>query len=104
MFNKYGLKCTFNLNSACLGESGSVKCCGKVVNHNKVKAEDVKEIYKGHEVACHTLTHPDLTKLDDKTVIYGKLKKTERLLKIYADTKSAEWRILTERLTTESLN
>ena len=70
MFNKYGLKCTFNLNSACLGESGSVKCCGKVVNHNKVKAEDVKEIYKGHEVACHTLTHPDLTKLDDKTVIW----------------------------------
>ena len=46
MFNKYGLKCTFNLNSACLGESGSVKCCGKVVNHNKVKAEDVKEIIK----------------------------------------------------------
>lgn len=70
MFNKLGLKCTFNLNSACFGVSGNLKCCGKVVNHNKVKAEDVKEIYKGHEVACHTLTHPDLTKLDDKAVIW----------------------------------
>ena len=30
---------------------------------------DVKEIYAGHEVAVHTLTHPNLTQVDDAEVI-----------------------------------
>ena len=31
---------------------------------------EVKEIYAGHEVAVHTLTHPNLTGEDDVTVAY----------------------------------
>jgi len=66
IFNKYGLKGTFNLNSECLGKEGSLLCDEKyTINHTKVKREDVKHIYDGHEVAVHTLTHPNLTKIED---------------------------------------
>lgn len=70
IFNKYNLKCTFNLNSGKLGMEGSLSWPdGKSVNHTKVKAEDVKAIYDGHEVAVHSLTHPNLTKLSDEEII-----------------------------------
>ncbi len=70
IFNKYNLKCTFNLNSEKLGTEGSLSWPdGTSVNHTKVKAEDVKHIYDGHEVAVHSLTHPNLTKLSDEEVI-----------------------------------
>lgn len=70
ILDKYGLKATFNLNSACLGLEGSLACNGKTVRHDKVRACDVKSIYAGHEVAVHTLTHPNLTALDEETVVY----------------------------------
>ena len=70
MLNKYGLKATFNINSALLGLPGSLERNGNRVDHNKVYAQDVKSIYAGHEVAVHTLTHPNLTGLDEKTIAY----------------------------------
>jgi peptidoglycan/xylan/chitin deacetylase (PgdA/CDA1 family) len=39
------------------------------ITHIKNKKEDVREIYEGHEVAVHTLTHPNLTTLDEKEII-----------------------------------
>lgn len=63
IFNKYNLKATFNLNSELLGLSGAL-FDGKI-NHTKNKAEDVKYIYDGHEVAVHTLTHPNLVDTKD---------------------------------------
>ncbi len=68
LLNKYNLKATFNLNSSLLGLSKTLEIFGKTVSHNKNKAEDVKYIYEGHEVAAHTLTHPNLTELDDSVV------------------------------------
>jgi len=65
IFNKYGLKATFNLNSSLLGLDGALVRNGVNVNHAKNKKEDVKYIYGGHEVAVHTLTHPNLTGIDD---------------------------------------
>ena len=70
IFNKYGLKSTFNLNSSLLGLKGSLKVNDKPVNHTKVPPTKVKEIYAGHEVAVHTLTHPNLTVEEDSTVVY----------------------------------
>ena len=70
LLNKYGLKATFNLNSSYLGLGGSLERNGKKVDHIKVHANDVKKIYAGHEVAVHTLTHPNLTDLDEQTIIY----------------------------------
>ena len=69
IFNKYGLKGTFNLNSELLGTENYLIREGVHVDHIKVKAEDVKYVYAGHEVAAHTLTHPSLPRSEDAEVI-----------------------------------
>lgn len=69
LLNKYGLKCTFNLNSELLGQRGILIRNGLRIAHYKVHPEDVKYVYEGHEVAAHTLTHPNLTQCDDAEVI-----------------------------------
>ena len=69
LFNKYGLKCTFNLNSGLLGKPGRLLREGVHVDHNKLAPERVREIYAGHEVATHSVTHPYLTRLSDDEVV-----------------------------------
>lgn len=70
LFNKYNLKATFNLNSQFLGLENMLIRDGIKISHNKNKAEDVRSIYDGHEVAVHTLTHPCLPEIaDDKEII-----------------------------------
>jgi len=69
ILNKYGLKGTFNINSELLGLSGELTVDGVRVSHNKVKREDVKSIYAGHEVAVHTLTHPRLPDIESDAEI-----------------------------------
>lgn len=70
LFNKYGMKATFNLNSEKLGKPGALIREEKHVDHTKVKAADVRHIYEGHEVAVHTLTHPHLENIEsDEDVI-----------------------------------
>lgn len=70
LFNKYGVKATFNINSEKLGLQEVLDLGdGNHVNHFKVDAKDVKSVYSGHEVAVHTLTHPNLTQLEEKEVI-----------------------------------
>lgn len=50
LFNQYGIRGTFHLNSGFLG------------GENRVKPEEVKTLYRGHEVACHTVTHPTIAR------------------------------------------
>ncbi len=69
LFNKYGMKATFNLNSELLGLPGELIREGKHVWHNKVRPEDVRHVYDGHEVAAHTLTHPFLPDFKDDAEI-----------------------------------
>ena len=69
IFEKYGLKCTFNLNSGVLGKAGSLVREGVTVAHVKPRPCEVKAIYEGHEIAAHTLTHPDLSKLPDDEIV-----------------------------------
>ena len=45
LFNKYGVKGTFHLNGI------------NYVNATEDQKEKLRQIYAGHEVACHTLTH-----------------------------------------------
>ena len=70
MFNKYGLKGTFNLNSGFLGLDGTLDRNGRTVRHDKVAADKIKEVYAGHEVAVHTVNHKNLTQCDDREIIY----------------------------------
>lgn len=69
LFNKYGMKCTFNLNSDLLGRPGELLREGVHVRHDKFAPELVRNIYEGHEVATHSLTHPDLVKLSEAEII-----------------------------------
>ena len=69
VFDRYGLKATFNLNSALLGKSGELVRDGVRIRHDKNAPEEVRDIYKNHEVASHTLTHPFLLELADEEVI-----------------------------------
>ena len=47
IFNRHGVKGTFHLNSAMLGAADRY-----------LQKDEVKAVYRGHEVACHTATHP----------------------------------------------
>lgn len=69
ILNKYGLRATFNLNSELLGLPGELIREGVKVGYNKISPDKVREIYSGHEVAVHTLTHPFLPSLDDGEVV-----------------------------------
>ncbi len=61
IFNKYGLKCAFNLNYGLLDEEGHWETEGVIVK--RLKSSEVKELFKGHEVANHGLTHPHIPTL-----------------------------------------
>lgn len=69
LLNKYGLKCTFNLNSELLSQKGMLIRENQRISHYKIHTEDVKYVYDGHEVAVHTLTHPNLTQCDEAEII-----------------------------------
>jgi hypothetical protein len=53
IFNTYGVRGTFHLNSSRLG------------NDHHIKRDEVGTLYQGHEVSCHTRNHRDLTALAD---------------------------------------
>lgn len=64
LLNKYGMKGTFNLNSELLGREDYLIREGLRISHIKVEPSRVREIYAGHEIAVHTLTHPNLAEVD----------------------------------------
>lgn len=57
IFNEYKIKATFHLNS------------GNFDKEVFVKSSEIKELYKGHEVSVHTVTHPFLTQIPTEQVI-----------------------------------
>ena len=69
IFDRYGLKATFNINSGLFGREGTLLREGATVNYARFHAEEIAEVYKNHEVAAHTLTHPALRELSDEEVI-----------------------------------
>ena len=64
--NKYGFRATFNINT---GIQTRANCwVNNGVEIHRMNIKGLKELYAGHEVAVHSLTHPFLEKLDDETV------------------------------------
>ena len=70
ILDRYGLKCTFNLNSGTLGNKGTLERNHTIVPFDKVDVNMVETVYRDHEVAVHTVTHPDLTVLSDDEIVY----------------------------------
>lgn len=48
IFNRHGIKGTFNLNS------------GRLDDPRRIPAKEYRKLYAGHEIACHTYLHPTL--------------------------------------------
>ena len=70
IFNTYGLKATFNINSDLLGSKRTINVDHVPVCHDKLDPKDLRYVFDGHEIAGHTLTHPRLTDIpDDNEVI-----------------------------------
>ena len=62
LFDQYHAKATFNLGYGHLGFQGAKSYHGRTpVDVSKVTVEEVKELYRNHEVGGHSLDHPDLT-------------------------------------------
>lgn len=56
IFNQYGIKGTFNLNYGLMGDNDPGRRPGsKIVP--RLTEDCIKELYKGHEVATHTMSH-----------------------------------------------
>ena len=66
IFNKYNLKCTFNLNSGI--QSGSNKFDINGLTISRMNIAGLKELYQGHEIAVHSLTHPNLVEQSVETI------------------------------------
>ena len=75
--NKYGLKCTFNLNAGLYAPEGTVYPEGRV--HRRMTRSQCIEAYKGHEVATHGYTHPWPAQLSTANVCYEIVKDRETL-------------------------
>jgi peptidoglycan/xylan/chitin deacetylase (PgdA/CDA1 family) len=66
LLNRYDLKATFNLNTEKLGEKHALWLQDRAtVAHCKFRPEEVRAVYEGHEIAGHTLNHPNLTKIEE---------------------------------------
>ena len=50
IFNQYGIKGTFHLNSGLFSQP------------ERIKPEEIRELYRGHEISCHTVTHPTIAR------------------------------------------
>jgi peptidoglycan/xylan/chitin deacetylase (PgdA/CDA1 family) len=72
LFNKYGLRGTFHLNSSTLGRS------------DRIGAAEAATLYAGHEIAAHTCTHP-YPKLLSNEALLQELLEDRRALEAITD-------------------
>ena len=69
LLNKYGLKCTFNINSGVFGRPKMLMRDGLRICHYRIIEDHIAEVYRDHEIAAHTLTHPKLINCSDEEII-----------------------------------
>lgn len=70
LINRYGLKCTFNLNSGLFGTGGMGTFGGtKPLEFLRIPEEEITTLYQGHEVAGHGLHHCSLTAVPGGTAM-----------------------------------
>lgn len=80
LFNKYGVKATFNVNSGLLGTKNELIRKGVNVRHDKIDAKDIKKVFEGHEVAVHTVTHPYLQNIENDEEIIREIEEDRKNL------------------------
>ena len=68
ILDKYGVRCTFNINSGCYPPEGTTYPAGQI--HRRMSESQVKALYSNpnHEVAAHCLTHASLVELTSSQI------------------------------------
>ncbi|ACT02725.1 polysaccharide deacetylase family protein [Paenibacillus sp. JDR-2] len=74
IFNRYGLKGTFHLNSGLLG------------TNDRIGGDEVRSLYAGHEVSAHTLTHPTIARCPNEQIVYEVMEDRRNLERIVGYT------------------
>ena len=69
IFNQHGIKGTFHINSG-------------IRDQVRIPFEEYAGLYEGHEIACHTLTHPTIERCPLEKVVYEVLEDRKRLEKL----------------------
>ncbi len=71
LFNDTGIKGTFNLASGLIGRTDA--------GREYLKPEEVHDLYRGHEIACHSYSHPTLLELPSTIILEEILRDKEFL-------------------------
>lgn len=71
IFNRNGIKGTFHINSGLIERDSQ-----------RIKPEEFQQLYAGHEVACHTVTHPTIARCPLPEVLEEVLEDRRELEKI----------------------
>lgn len=71
IFNRNGIKGTFHINSGLIDR-----------DPQRIKSEEFQQLYAGHEVACHTVTHPTIARCPLPEVLEEVLEDRRELEKI----------------------
>ena len=78
LLNKYGIKGTFNLNSKLMEEEFEwIHPCGMTIK--RLSKDVAVKLYEGHEIASHTLSHPNFANLTEEQIIYELSEDKKRL-------------------------
>lgn len=64
IFNEYGMKCTFNLNSGIMTPENC--WVHKDSEVRRMTREEMGDMYRGHEIACHFSTHANPLELSEE--------------------------------------
>ncbi len=83
ILNRYGFKCTFNLNSGIMTHASNWDYLG--FRAMRMNVAEIGDLYDGHEIAAHCLTHADLIYQDDETVKNEILVDKDNLKRMFGD-------------------
>ena len=83
IFNRYGMKATFNLNTGIQSPESQFEIDG--IHINRMKQEGLAELYKGHEIATHGLTHAVPTEMTKEELEQEYLTDAKNIEKIYGE-------------------
>ena len=86
ILDKYGIKCTFNINSYSFEEEERSYAEGQI--HRRMARREATEVYSkaianGHEVATHGYSHPFLDKLPSEMISYEIVEDRKRLEEMF---------------------
>jgi len=81
IFNKYGLKTTINLNSGLQTEDSYWVKNDTTIR--RLNIDEVEDLYRGHEVAVHTLSHPHLEDLPREMIMKEVIEDRRKLENVF---------------------